>query len=316
LDTELPEYERLRFWVSLDAAIVLSGAVLTAYVGVGGLLSRMTLDRVLPEFLTQKNPCRKTYHWIILLFFAITSSLLMIVWGDITALSVVYTIAFLSVMSLFAIGNILLKYKRSQLRRNVKANFFVVLLALSSSITALVGNAYLKKDTIFVFALYFGVAIIIIIIMLLRIRILRILFVTLTKTPLNKLMGNWLKREIENIKNQQVVFFTRQGHIDSLNKAVLYVLDNEQTSKLKVIHCWNEENGIPNKIQEHVKLLDIIYPKLKIDMVFIQGEFGPALVTFVAEKLKIQKNFMFIACPSTGFPHNFGDLGGVRLITH
>jgi len=45
----------LRFWVSLDAAIVLSGAVLTAYVGVGGLLSRMTLDRVLPEFLTQKK---------------------------------------------------------------------------------------------------------------------------------------------------------------------------------------------------------------------------------------------------------------------
>jgi hypothetical protein len=34
--------------------------------------------------------------------------------GQLKSLAAVYTIAFLSVMSLFAIGNILLKYKRSK----------------------------------------------------------------------------------------------------------------------------------------------------------------------------------------------------------
>ncbi len=36
--------------VSVDAALVLSGAVLTSFVGVSGLLRRMTLDRCLPQF--------------------------------------------------------------------------------------------------------------------------------------------------------------------------------------------------------------------------------------------------------------------------
>jgi hypothetical protein len=36
-------------WLSLDAFVVLSGAVLTAYVGVNGLMKRLALDRVLPQ---------------------------------------------------------------------------------------------------------------------------------------------------------------------------------------------------------------------------------------------------------------------------
>jgi len=41
--------------VSIDAVLVLSGAVLTSYIGVSGLLERLTLDRVLPQFLLKKN---------------------------------------------------------------------------------------------------------------------------------------------------------------------------------------------------------------------------------------------------------------------
>ena len=41
----------LQWWVSLDAVLVLSGAVLTSFVGVNGLVQRMALDRCLPQFL-------------------------------------------------------------------------------------------------------------------------------------------------------------------------------------------------------------------------------------------------------------------------
>lgn len=41
--------------VSIDATLVLSGAVLTGYVGVTELMRRMTLDRCLPNFYFRKT---------------------------------------------------------------------------------------------------------------------------------------------------------------------------------------------------------------------------------------------------------------------
>ena len=68
--------------VSLDAVLVLSGAVLTSYVGVTGLVRRMSLDRCLPQFLLRENRWRGTNHWIILGFFALCCSILFITAGE------------------------------------------------------------------------------------------------------------------------------------------------------------------------------------------------------------------------------------------
>ena len=65
--------EWLGWVVGIDAILVLSGSVLTAYVGVTGLVRRMSLDRCLPQFLLQENPWRHTNHWIIIGFFAVCS---------------------------------------------------------------------------------------------------------------------------------------------------------------------------------------------------------------------------------------------------
>ncbi|HIK93491.1 MAG TPA: APC family permease, partial [Planctomycetes bacterium] len=58
---------KLSFLISVDAALVLSGAVLTSFVGVTGLVHRMTLDRCLPQFLLKTNR-RGTTHRIIIGF--------------------------------------------------------------------------------------------------------------------------------------------------------------------------------------------------------------------------------------------------------
>ena len=104
------------FWlwqqVSIDALLVLSGAVLTSYVGVLGLVRRMALDRCLPQFLLQRNELRDTNHFIIVGFFLLTSSLLILVGGDTTTIAGVYTIAFLGVMCFFSVSAMLLKFKR------------------------------------------------------------------------------------------------------------------------------------------------------------------------------------------------------------
>lgn len=67
----------LRILVSVDAALVLSGAVLTSFVGVTGLVHRMTLDRCLPQFLLKTNR-RGTTHRIIIAFFLLCASVLWI----------------------------------------------------------------------------------------------------------------------------------------------------------------------------------------------------------------------------------------------
>ena len=65
-------------FVCIDGMIVLAGSVLTAYVGVTGLMKRLALDRVLPEVFMRTNKLRGTAHWVIIGFFALTSSLFLI----------------------------------------------------------------------------------------------------------------------------------------------------------------------------------------------------------------------------------------------
>lgn len=95
----------LRWWVCIDAFLVLAGSVLTAFVGVNGLCRRLALDRCLPQFLLAENRWRKTNHWIILGFLFICSSIYLLLSNSIDDLASVYAVSFLSVMSLFAIGN-------------------------------------------------------------------------------------------------------------------------------------------------------------------------------------------------------------------
>lgn len=85
-------------FICVDGFIVLCGSVLTAYVGIGGLLKRLALDRCLPDILLATNKLRGTNHWIILTFFGVSSSLFLALDGDVDMLGSVYNIAFLSVM--------------------------------------------------------------------------------------------------------------------------------------------------------------------------------------------------------------------------
>ncbi len=101
----------LSFLISIDVALVLSGAVLTSFVGVGGLMERMALDRILPSFLLRKNK-RNSSYMIFILFFVLCTSILVVTEGNLAKLAGVYTIAFLLVMVLFGIGNLLLKINR------------------------------------------------------------------------------------------------------------------------------------------------------------------------------------------------------------
>eukprot|EP01117_Protostelium_nocturnum_P019958 TRINITY_DN8784_c0_g1_i1.p1 TRINITY_DN8784_c0_g1~~TRINITY_DN8784_c0_g1_i1.p1 ORF type:complete len:644 (+),score=213.44 TRINITY_DN8784_c0_g1_i1:346-2277(+) len=306
----------LNIVVSVDAFLVLSGAILTGYVGITGLVSRMSLDRCLPMFLVKENSIRHTAHFIILGFFFITSYLYVIVGGDTESLEGVYTIAFLGVMALFAAGNMILKYKRSMLHRDVTASWPAVVVGFLAVVSGMVGTIYKLPGTVIYFIMYFGVTLAIVMLMFGRKKVIKMLAYFTNKLPFLEGATHKLQQSVKDIENHPMVFFAKSDDPSTLNKAILYVRDNELTNWLQIVHVYKTEDRIPADLETNVMFLDKQYPKLCIDLVLVEGTFDPATVHEISHLLQVPKNFMFITCPGDHFPHGFADLGGLRLITH
>jgi amino acid transporter len=310
-------------WVSFDAVLVLSGAVLTSYVGVTGLVRRMSLDRCLPQFLLRENRLRGTNHWIILGFLGLCCSVVWITKGDIGVLAGVYTISFLSVMALFAVGNMLLKVKRSRLPRAVRSSWSGVVVGLIAVTLGLVANAlidYPELVRLRVFVVYFGVSVLVVVLTFQRTRILRLVLVATQvvadKTlALNTSMRERVLQSLDQVNRQTAIFFTRGDNIANLNRAALYVLQNEQTKRLQVVHVFeHEDEAMSAHLSNQLRTLDEVYPELRIDLVLVQGKFSPELIEKLSRRMGVPKNYMFIGTPGDRFPHNIAELGGVRLI--
>lgn len=309
--------------IAIDAFLVLSGAVLTSFVGVTGLLERMTLDRIMPQFFLKKNKRGSSYR-IIILFFILAVSVLLITNGNVALLAGVYTISFLSVMALFAIGNILLKIRRNQLPRPEKATWASVLLAIIAVSCALVGNILMEpKDGLpsntSVFLNYFIPTIIFIIIMLNRTVLLKLVLQVIYAifNPLRRLVSSTDKKitqTINKINDQEFVFFTKGDNIATLNKVMLYIIKNEHTKKIKIVLALDEGDTIPENLPNEITFLDREYPKIKVNFQVVQGRFSPELIKELSKKWRIPINFMFIGAPSDKFPYKVEELGGVRLI--
>lgn len=305
--------------VSVDAVLVLSGAVLTSYVGVTGLIRRMALDRCLPEILLRTNAARGTNHYIILAFFLVCCSILAATSGKVATLAGVYTLSFLSVMALFAIGNMQLKIKRGRLPRATRASWPAVTFALLAVAVGLVGNVFIDPEYVRVFFVYFAVAIAVVGIMFLRVSILRALLF-LTRGLVDRVVS-WSGRVADSLgaaivaySSRPVVYFTRGDAPDQLNRAALYVMENEQTRRMIVVHVYQDEASIPEKLAQHLLQIDHLYPELRIDFVAVRGTFGPELIELLSERLGVPKNYMFIGTPGDRFTHRVESLGGVRLI--
>jgi amino acid transporter len=253
----------LRMLISADALLVLSGAVLTSYVGITGLIRRMSYDRCLPMFFSFENRWRKTNHFTIIGFFLVTSLLHYIVRGNLESLAGVYTMSFLSVMCLFAVGNMILKYKRGTLRRTVYASWPHVILGFLLVFVGLIGEIILNLTHISYVLLYFGITFFIVMLMFSRNRVLKLLIYFGGPRRWQAM----LNRQYKKIEDRPMLFFTRTDDPSVLNKAILYVRENELTNFLKICHVYENENEIPSMLETNVKFLDKQYPKMCIDLV-------------------------------------------------
>ena len=330
----------LQFLVVLDAFLVLSGAVLTSYIGVTGLVRRITLDQVLPNFLLRRNKRRGTYHRITIGFFFLCTSILLITRGNLLALAGVYTISFLGVMSLFALGNILLKINRKELKRTFKAGWITVLIGFFATMSGIVGNIIIDYKNLIYFLSYFIPTVLVVSIIYARIKLFK--FIVHLE---NKLMGRifiWQKNRpptsirfsIENklmdkifiwrtiiidkimdIITQEVLVFTRGGNLSKLRRAFDYIIKNEDSQKVYVVHLQSDKSDeVIRKLEADLEVLDRTYPEIDIEFICRQGSFGPEVVHQFSKEFNIPINNIFIGSPEKKHRFTIQELGGVRVI--
>jgi len=231
----------------------------------------------------------------------------------------VYTLAFLAVMALFALGNMLLKLRRRRLPRAVRAGWPTVVLAFVAVVVGLVGNVLLDPASVQVFSVYLAATGGIVAVMFLRLALLRGAL-RAVRGALERLavlgvrMQGAVQASIQGIQSRSVVYFTPGDAPAQLNRAALYVLENEQTDRLAVVHLFEDPEGIPDQLATQLSTIDHLYPELRIDFIAVRGRFGPELISALSERLGVPRNYMFIGTPSASFGHRVEELGGVRLI--
>ena len=308
----------LAWLVSIDATLVLSGAVLTSFVGVSGLVKRMTLDRIFPQFLLKENT-RQAPYYILTIFFALCVAILLSTGGELQALAGVYTLSFLAVMGLFGIGNLLLKLRRKRLPRPERATVMSVFVALVAVGVALVGNIKLNPEYVWVFFEYFIPTFLIALMMMDRTLILRGLLSTTLYLfrPITRVITGftrWTNKTIKEINDQEFVFFSKGDDIASLNRVMIYIQNNEETNRLLIVTIENADFTASENLSRDIETLDRAYPDIDVQYERIQGHFGPELIHELSEQWNIPTNFMFIGSPSQKFQYRIEELGGVRLI--
>ncbi|CAK4762224.1 unnamed protein product [Aphanomyces euteiches] len=325
----------LRWWVAIDAFIVLSGGVLTSYDGITGLIRRLAADRVMPDLLLCRRDelgadfglGRDDARWCLHVLVP-------------------------SLMFLFGAACILLKLKRHDIPRTITAPWHACFLGIPLVTCGIVGNLLGDPKTLLYFALYFIFVATIVFVMLERVFVLRVLvaFVNMfvkekvkdqvdppvmdvevnaavvqtvpdTNAKLLERDGDhvaMLTRAIKEINSKPIVFFVKQANMTILNKAILYIRRNEITHNVRFVHVYQAETPhaletVAN-LREMVTLMETLYPKLKIDFYAIVAPFEPATVEWISKKYDITTKLMFIKAPSTISVHKISSYG-VRVIT-
>ncbi len=308
----------LRIWVSLDAFVVLSGAVLTAYVGIDGLIYSMGMDGCLPSFLLTQNEWRGTDHYIILSYLLLAVSQVVLMEGDVEALAGVYSFSFLSVMSIFAVGTAMLKVKRAELPRDVVAPWWHVIGGGGAVMLAFLVNLQSQSDYLPYFVLYLSGVGLLVLLMFQRVRLVKIL---LYFAPVS--LRGMLREHLQSVRSEEVVFFCKDpSDLYILNKAMMYVRANETTvDSVLIVHCRDEEErgggggGAGDKaLGASVEMIDRMYPAIRVSFVRVNKKFSPEVVEVLTGLLDVPKEKCFITCPD--YRHRIDKLGGLRVITH
>lgn len=303
--------DMLKMLIVTDAFLVLSGAVLTAFVGVSGLMYRMAADNCLPGLFTKVNK-KGANPRIVIFFFVLCSSILVLTGGDLLSLAGVYTISFLGVMTLFAFGNLLLKRSRPRLARTYRAPVIYAVLAGCATAAGIVGNIMIDMNNLIFFLTYFIPALLVVFFYIYQEYSLNFL---LSVTRRFKKINEYLYRRFDDAIDGNYLIFVKSA------KKLFYALDylnkNEIGRNLYVVVC---QKDLSDKNYQEVKdMLEMIeksglYEQYVIKLIHRQADFDPETVAEISHELEIPANRILIGSIKEHHTFSYDELGGVRII--
>ena len=174
----------------------------------------------------------------------------------------------------------------------MRASWLAVFTALVLVFVALTGVLAKDPSILSVWCMYFVSVGFFLAIMFFRVQSLKIIYhalhslnasVRCSDGPLLELIAGTVK----DISSQAVAFFVKSGSISILNKAILYVRQNEDCAHIRIIHIYDDEAQIPRKLLRNVSVLDEAYPKVKVDLILVKGQTSAPLRRFAPPPLSI-----------------------------
>ncbi|KAF8888797.1 amino acid permease-domain-containing protein [Infundibulicybe gibba] len=287
----------LRVWVVIDAFIVLCGGVLTGILSACELLEQLASHRILPNLFLNTIPATGSPYLSVLLFTGFCGILYASAGASLNIISSMFSLVWLTVMALFPISLLLLKFNRGRLGRNFQTPLLVYFSIYFFGIMAIFqttqNKIYLLRWVYWFYDQYLYL-------------------------HTFKYTSNWatkLPNLMISLRRQTVCILAKTDEINRLFHMVLYVQQNEETAHLKIIHFnEDEEEGIPSELEANAKSpLDEAFPEITIDLLIVHGNFEPSTIGGVAHHLKIPTSLMFMSCPGPDFPYSVAELG-TRII--
>ncbi|KAJ7439001.1 amino acid permease-domain-containing protein [Mycena latifolia] len=305
----------LRTWIVVDAAVVLCGGVLTGILSACELFTQLAYDRIVPQAFLTLLPLSGAPYVSVLAFTAINAVLYASAGASLAIVSKMFSLVWLTVMSLFPLALLLLRFNRGRIPRDRNAPLSVVALALTLTPVVFAGNVAIDPSTGGYFAAYLLGVLAVFAATQNKVGLLRAVYWAYDQYPaLHRwAWGAALVRVMARLKRQPVCILVKTDEINHLLHMLLYVRENEETSCVKIVHFSDAEAGIPSELEANAKILDEAFPEITIDLIVVQGAFAPPQVVALAHRLRIPPALMLMSCPGPRFPHPVAEFG-TRII--
>lgn len=310
----------LRVWTVIDAIVVLCGGVLTGILSACELIERLAHDRVLPKSFLKTMPVTGSPYVAVLAFVAFSGALYASAGASLSIVSKMFSLVWLSTMTLFPLAVLLLKFNCGRLPRQPKTGLTVVFVTLAICAAVFAGNVAIDPTTLGYFAAYLVAIIILFYATQNKGRFVRLMYWAYDQNVILHTWSwtrDWAERLTEvmmRMRRQPVCVLCKTDEINHLFQMVLYVRQNEETSNLKLVHFYDDDEGIPSEMEANWKILDEAFPEMTVDLIFVKAPFNPTTVAALAHRLDIPRSLMFMSCPGSDFPHSVADFG-TRIIS-
>ncbi|KAI0047380.1 hypothetical protein FA95DRAFT_1559224 [Auriscalpium vulgare] len=310
----------LRIIVVVDAVSVLLGGVMTGVVTASRLFDRLARDRVLPQFFLWELPITKSPYIATLTSVGLSLLLYVASGMSLSTVSSMFSVAFLSVLFLYALSDLLLKLNRPRLSRAPHSGLLVLAGAFVVVITTLAGNIALQPSALAVFAASFAIVLSALVVLNAQPHILRLLLRTYSVSPLARLHATrgWQAALVglyRRVRSARMCVWIKDDDIHTMLQALLSVQRNAPDARTVVfVHAYPSVDRIPSELHPNTRLLDEAFPTITIDLAFVQGAFSPALVEAASRALDVPRSRMCVLSLSRDHPWEIADYGGVRVI--